>query len=182
LEAGRPGAGTLCRVHRREAALAIAQDAVRLALAAEVLADLAQGVVGPPDAGVVVALVAEIRLPERCHRGRAGSPPAHRPELEDAPETRAEQVALDLGGRAQRRVRDAGRIPDEERRVGVGARPVRDRVEDAVHELEQVLQVKQRHRAVARLALGAAGRRLSGRPGAAELPAERTLAGARLAV
>src|SRR5262249_5670573 len=125
-----PRALTLRRRGDAVAALAVAVDAVRGAGARQILADLADGVVHPPDVGEVRALAPEAVLIERRHHGRAGRAAAVLSELEEAAERRrrhaAEEVVLDRGWRAERLVRDAGRDPGEEvlhrepRRVAAG--------------------------------------------------------------
>ena len=143
-------------------------------LCARYFRDLAHVVVDPPDVRVVLALGAEVRLAERGHRTRAGAAPAHGAELEEAAEAgavRAEEVVIDQVGRAQRRVRDARRVPEEEGRVRERARRSGHGIEHRVHELEQVADVGERQRIVALQALRAAERRLSSRSRAAgDLP------------
>src|SRR5262249_60980095 len=116
-EARGPRSWTLRRAVGGEAALAVAADAVRGALAAEILADLADVVVDPPDVRVVVALRPEVRLAERQDRRRAGRAAAHRTQIEQTSQTGSEEVALCHLPRPHPRVRDAWRVPDEEPRV-----------------------------------------------------------------
>src|SRR5262249_6673920 len=118
------------------------------ALRGEVLPDLADVVVHPPDARVVLALVAEVRLAERRHRGWAEASAAHRTQVEEAAESGAEEVAVDDTRSAQGRVRDARRIPDEERRVGERARAAGNGDEHGIGELEEVADAGERERVV----------------------------------
>src|SRR4030095_11399944 len=78
--------------------------------------------------------------------------------------------------RAQRRVWNARRVPDEERLRGVRAGLARDRIERGVDEVEDVAHGSLRRGLAAGRAIGPAARRLVGAAGRALELAEPALA------
>ena len=182
LHAGGPGSLALRRVGHVVPPLSVAADAVRRAGPREILAHLSHRVVHPPDVRVVLVLVAEVRLREGLHRGRARAAVAVAPEVHQAAEggdgLRAEEIVLDGGGSRQRLVRDARRHPREEVLHRVRGRVRAGQAqEEALQEHEEIFHVHDRRRAVRRGDLRAAARRATGRTGDARGPAELAPAG-----
>ena len=131
-------------------------DAVGLAGEGEIFPDLAHAVVHPPDVAEHREHVAEVGLVHRRHGRGARRPGAQAAEVEEAAERirrhLAEEVVEDRLRRAQRLVRDARCVPDEERlHAELRRARVRDAVEQGIQEPEQVAEMEGALRIVRRL-------------------------------
>src|SRR5262249_1232335 len=180
-DASRPGAGARL-LREAEETLAGRGDAVRLAGEGEILPDLAHAVVHPPDVAEHPEHVAEVGLLHRRHGRGTRRSATQAPEVEEAAERigrhLAEEVIEDRLRRAQRLVRDARRVPDEERlHAELRRGRVRDPIEQGVEEAEQVAEMEGALRVVRRPQVAATARWRTRRAGGTVRAAEDPLAG-----